>query len=151
MFDQLILGFSVALQPTNLLYGLIGAIVLVAASVLVIALQPQQTWVLIAAFIVWAIAFGGAPAILQTRMLHTASARIRDMAAAFLTTSFNIAIGGGALVGGLLLSNVGVAVLPFADVVIMVVAIVMIFVSDAVLRRRELARIGRTGTIPTQR
>ena len=131
--------------------GLIGAIALVAASVFVIALQPQQTWVLIAAFIVWAIAFGGAPAILQTRMLHTASARIRDTAAAFLTTSFNIAIGGGALVGGLLLSNVGVAVLPFADVAIMVIAIVMIIVSDIVLRRRELARIGRTGSISTQR
>lgn len=34
MFDQLILGFSVALQPTNLLYGLIGAVVGTAVGVL---------------------------------------------------------------------------------------------------------------------
>ena len=34
MFDQLILGFSVALQPANLLYGVIGAVVGTAVGVL---------------------------------------------------------------------------------------------------------------------
>ena len=34
MFDQLLLGFSVALQPANLLYGLIGAVVGTAVGVL---------------------------------------------------------------------------------------------------------------------
>ena len=74
--------------------------------------------------------------MLQTRMLHTASARLRDLAAALFTTSFNFAIGFGALVGGLLLDQFGVITLPFVDVVIISVGVVFMVVSNVWLAKR---------------
>jgi predicted MFS family arabinose efflux permease len=92
--------------------------------------------VVIAAIVLWGIAFGGLPAMLQTRMLHTASARIRDLAAALFTTSFNLAIGGGALVGGILLDRFGLASLPFVDLAFLVAGITLSLVTDAWLTAR---------------
>jgi predicted MFS family arabinose efflux permease len=68
--------------------------------------------------------------MIQTRMLHSASARMRDTAAALQTTAFNVAIGGGALVGGLLLDGYGIGILPFADVAVMVFGIIFLVFSD---------------------
>jgi len=85
---------------------------------------------------VWGIAFGGLPAMLQTRMLHAASARLRDLAAALFTTSFNFAIGFGALVGGLLLDQVGIITLPFVDVAIISVGVVFMLISNVWLAAR---------------
>ncbi|MBX3100257.1 MAG: MFS transporter [Salinibacterium sp.] len=115
--------------------GLVGALVIVSLAVLVIALFPSQPVIVISTMVIWSIAFGGAPAMLQTLLLHTASSRIRDVASAYLTTSFNIAIGGGAFVGGILLDNTSILVLPYADVVITLVAIVVFVVGDVVVRR----------------
>jgi predicted MFS family arabinose efflux permease len=86
------------------------------------------------------VILGGLPSLLQTRLLHTASVRIRDVASAYLTTSFNIGIGGGALVGGLVLDRYGVGSLPWVDLGITLLALVVILVTDVWLRRRELAR-----------
>lgn len=116
--------------------GLVGAIALVALAVLVIALFPTQPVIVIGTMVVWSIAFGGAPAMLQTRMLQVASARIRDVASAYLTTSFNIAIGGGAAIGALLLDRTSILVLPFVDVAITLAAIVVFLVGDAIVTRR---------------
>lgn len=120
--------------------GLVGALVLVALSVLVIGLYPTMPVIVIGTMVIWSIAFGGAPAMLQTRMLHTASPRIRDVASAYLTTSFNIAIGGGAAIGALLLDRTDITVLPFVDVAITLAAIVVFLVGDGIVRRRLAAR-----------
>jgi predicted MFS family arabinose efflux permease len=120
--------------------GLTVSVGVVAASVLAIALFPGHGWVVITALIVWGIAFGGAPAILQTRMLHTASARLRDIASAFYTTSFNLAIGGGAFIGGILLDRFGLGILPFVDVSVLIAGIALMIVSDVVLRRQAARR-----------
>jgi predicted MFS family arabinose efflux permease len=124
--------------------GLLGAVALVAASVLLIGLAPI-TWVAIPALVVWGVAFGGAPAMLQARMLHTASARIRDVSAAYFTTSFNIAIGGGALLGGIIFDQISITALPIVDVVILAVGIAFIMFSDAWLRKRSQSAHGTSG------
>lgn len=116
--------------------GLIGGFVLVALSVLTIGFFPTSPWMVIAALVVWGAAFGGIPALLQTRMLHTASKRLRDVSAAFFTTSFNVGIGGGALIGSLLLDGYGLQSLPFVDAVVIGCGILLIIVSDRVIRRR---------------
>ena len=64
---------------------------------------------------IWAAAFGGIPSLLQSRMMHSVSARLRDTASAWVTISFNLAIGSGALLGGVLLDHLGIQVLPFAE------------------------------------
>ncbi|MDP3209388.1 MAG: MFS transporter, partial [Rhodoglobus sp.] len=74
----------------------------------------------------------------QARMLRAASRRMRDIAAAYLTTSFNVGIGVGALIGAVLLENFGIGVLPFVDIAIMAVALAVFLVGDARLRRRDL-------------
>jgi len=119
--------------------GLFGGIMLVGASVTVIGLSTQVQWLLLAAIGVWGMAFGALPAMLQTRMLHVASVRIRDVASAYLTTAFNIGIGGGALVGGILLDRYGVGSLPWFDLGVTALALVVVVATDIWLRRRELA------------
>ncbi len=116
--------------------GLAAAVVVVTLAVLTIAIAPSQL-VMVGAIFVWGLAFGGIPAMLQTRLLRSASPRIRDVSAAWFTTSFNIAIGGGALLGGLLLDEYSVEMLPFITVAVISAGLVLIVVSDIVLRRRE--------------
>ncbi|MDQ1571782.1 MAG: transporter, family, L-arabinose/isopropyl-beta-D-thiogalactopyranoside export protein [Actinomycetota bacterium] len=117
--------------------GLLVSFALVGVSVFVLALFTNNPIVVIAMVVVWGVAFGGGPAMLQTRMLHAASARVRDTAAALQTTAFNVGIGGGALIGGILLDNFGLRTLPFADVALTVVALAFIAASDVWLRRRS--------------
>jgi predicted MFS family arabinose efflux permease len=124
--------------PRSAFVAVIGV---VAVSVLAIGLFPHVQWVVIAAIVTWGIGFGGAPAMMQARMLRTASPRVRDLASAYLTTSFNFSIGAGALLGGLLLDRVGIGVLPFVNVVLVLVGVAVAIVSDGWLRRREANRL----------
>lgn len=121
--------------------GLLIATTVVIAAVLVIGLLPHVTPVLIGAVLVWGIAFGGIPTMFQARMLKSASKRMRDISAAYLTTSFNAAIGGGALIGGLLLTGSGVGILPFVNAGGLVLAMVFSVLADAWLRRRDAPHV----------
>ena len=117
--------------------GLLLSIFFVGVGVLTMALLPSMSVVVIVALVVWGVAFGGAPALLQTRVLHVASPQLRDVSAALVTTSFNIGIGGGALIGSLMLDRWGLGVLPFADVAVVIVVLLLVLVSDVYLRGRR--------------
>lgn len=117
--------------------GLVLSISVIAVGALVMGLLPEATVIVVVALVVWGIAFGGAPALLQTRVLHTASPQLRDVAAALVTTSFNIGIGGGALIGSLLLAGVGLPVLPFVDVVVTIACLALVVVTNRVIRERR--------------
>ncbi len=108
----------------------------VITSVVVLALSASSPVVVMIAFVLWSASFGGLPSMLHARVLHVASRNIRDIAAAFLTTSFNFAIGGGALLGGILLDSFGLIVLPWGLVVCVVAALIFVLVTDA----RRVAR-----------
>ena len=119
--------------------GLVTLISVSAVSVSVLAIFTANLPVALVAFVLWGIAFGGLPAMMQTRLLHTASPRIRDAASAFYTSAFNAGIGGGALLGATLLEVVGLDVIPFVYVGILVASLTLVVVSDLVIRRRRLA------------
>lgn len=119
--------------------GLVVSLAMCAVSVTVLGTFTAALPVAIAAFVLWGLAFGALPPLLQTRLLHVASHRIRDTASAFYTTAFNAGIGGGALVGALLLDTVGLHVVPFVYVGILVAALALVIVSELVLRRRVAA------------
>lgn len=121
------------------LLTLIGAVAIVMASVLVLGTFAASTPVALVAIFLWGMAFGALPALMQARMMHTASVRVRDAAAAYFTTSFNVAIGGGALMGGIVLDGWGIALLPIVDVAITVVGFALILVVAVAQRRRALA------------
>jgi predicted MFS family arabinose efflux permease len=66
-------------------------------------------------------------------MMHSVSFRLRDTASAWVTISFNTAIGGGALLGGVLLDRLGIRVLPWAEAALILAGIAFILLTD---RRR---------------
>jgi MFS transporter, DHA1 family, inner membrane transport protein len=116
--------------------GLVISIAVSAVAVTVLALSTTNLPVAIGAFVLWGLAFGALPPMLQTRLLHAASARIRDQSSAFYTTAFNSGIGGGALLGAVLLDTAGLHTVPLVYVGILVAALVLVVVSDVVIRRR---------------
>ena len=116
--------------------AMVGAISVVLVAVTAVALFAHIEWVTLVAVGVWGAAFGSLPSLLQTRMLHTASVRVRDVAASYFTTSFNLAIGLGALLGGVVLDGLGVGMLPWFDVGITVLALALVIFANAWLARR---------------
>jgi predicted MFS family arabinose efflux permease len=105
--------------------GFVAAMLTVIVSVLVLALLTENTVVVVIAFVIWGAAFGGVPAMMQTRMLRTASPRLRDFAAALQTTAFNLGIGAGALFGALLLEGIGLDALPWVALLLMAVGLLL--------------------------
>lgn len=110
---------------------------LVGVSMLLLFAFSDSPIAVIALLAIWGAAFGGLPALLHGRVLGVASPRIRDLASASLTVSFNLAIGSGALIGGVLLDAFGVEVLPLAYAALVVVALLVGTVDDLALRRRH--------------
>ncbi|WP_158437869.1 MFS transporter [Naasia lichenicola] len=100
-----------------------------AASVLLIWLLPTVVPVYVAVVVLWGVAIGALPALLQTRMMHVASPRIRDLAAAVQTTSFNFGIGIGALIGAVLISPIGLEGLPLVSAAVIAVGLVVLLVT----------------------
>lgn len=119
----------------------VGIVLVVMLAVLVLALGTANRAVVLVAVIVWGGAFGGLPALLQTRMLRTASVRLRDLSAALQTTAFNIGIGGGALLGGLLLDGVGLEILPFVMIGLVALSLGLSITTDTVTARRVKRRL----------
>lgn len=64
--------------------------------------------------LVQAMAFAVVPILLQTRIMRITPPHQRSTAAALQTTAFNIAIGGGAVVGALVVGARGLEALPWA-------------------------------------
>jgi predicted MFS family arabinose efflux permease len=120
--------------------GFAAAAVAVMIAVLVLSLASGNAVVVVIAFVVWGVAFGGVPAMMQTRMLRTASFRMRDLAAALQTTAFNVGIGGGALLGGILLDRVGIRSLPLVEIGLIALGLGLSVAVDAERARRARAR-----------
>jgi DHA1 family inner membrane transport protein len=133
-----IVAFVLGRRPR---FGLMLALILLLAAVLALGLVPRVLPVALPAFFLWGLAIGILPPLLQTRLLHAAPARIRDTASAFYTTAFNAGIGGGALLGALLLDSLGLGALPFVFAGILVLSLVLVVVSDALLRQRPPRRV----------
>lgn len=83
----------------------------------------------------WSMGFSIADPLYGQLVMEVASPRLRDFAGALRTTAWNLGIGGGSLIGGLLLIPFGVGILPFVGAAIVVIAAV---VTLAVRRRERL-------------
>jgi predicted MFS family arabinose efflux permease len=127
-------GFAADRFPKR---GFAGVLLVSMAAVLVLALSAGSFPIVLAAFLVWGVAFGAVPPLLQTRMMTTASYRVRDLAGALQTTAFNVGIGGGALFGALLLTGPGMATLPLTTVVLVAAGLGLGLVPE-LARRPEL-------------
>lgn len=145
-------GFAAdSVGPLLFLYGGAGAIGLVVAGILgarypigamlvaglasivcilLLGAFPGVPALVVVAIIAWGTAFGVLPPLLQTRTMHLASPRVRDLASAWMTTAFNVGIGGGALVGALLLSRWGIGSLAWASAAVMTCALAVVLISE---------------------
>jgi DHA1 family inner membrane transport protein len=101
-----------------------------------LAVAAGVHWVLLICVVLWGIAIGCVSVMLQTRMLHNAPPRLRDLAASYLATSYNIAIASGALLGAYLFGRWGLTSLPWGDFAFVAAAGALMIVSDRARRIR---------------
>jgi predicted MFS family arabinose efflux permease len=121
--------------------GLILALIVTGIAVAGFAAFAGMPVLAIAAFVVWGLAFGMLPPLLQTRLLHTASPAFRDTASALYTTAFNVGIGGGALLGSIVFDAGGLLVLPYLYIGLLVVSLALVLVIGRVSRTRARAAL----------
>jgi multidrug resistance protein len=133
----LLVGLALGRRPAVSIPILMALVASTVVGLLVLEGRPGPSF---AAFVILGVTFGALPPLLQTRLLQVAPARIRDISNSFYTSSFNAGIGGGALIGGLVLSGAGLGALPRLYIVIAVVMLVVFVVSDRVLVRRDARR-----------
>jgi multidrug resistance protein len=137
----LLVGLALGRRPAVAIPVLMALVALTVVGLLVFEGAAVPSFVV---FVVLGITFGALPPLLQVRLLQLAPARIRDISNSFYTSSFNAGIGGGALIGGFVLSGAGLGALPRLYIVIAVVVLAVFVVSDRVLvvrdRRRKAAR-----------
>lgn len=82
--------------------------VLFAGAALWLGLANGQAAALYLAVAVWGLSFGGAASLFQTALAKTAG-ESADVAQSMLVTTWNLAIAGGGIIGGVLVERVGVA------------------------------------------
>ncbi len=104
--------------------ALLGAIALMAVSLILLGAGTRLQPVAVAAVALWGVAFAALPVTLQSSVLRLGSTA-PDAASSWYVAAFNLGIGGGALSGGLL-GTTTVAVLPWAALVAVVPAAALV-------------------------
>lgn len=99
------------------------AVFVVAAVVL--GLAGESRLAIHAGIVLWGVAFGGAPVLLQTAIADAAGDGA-DVAQSMLVTVFNLAVAGGGLAGGLLLQRFGPEVFPWTLAILGVLALAVV-------------------------
>jgi len=123
-------------DPHRMLFGFIATAILAIAA---LALLGPLGWPALGPYLVWNVAVSVLPPLTQGLMMRDVSPRLRDMAAASLTTSFNLAIGGGALVGAGVVAWLGVPALPWFMIGFLALALVFVVI-EAWRKQRRSAR-----------
>ena len=91
-----------------------------AATALALGLRPASPLVVYAGVAVWGLTFGGAATLLQTALADTAGDGA-DVALSMNVVAWNSAIAGGGLLGGVLLETQGIASLPWAVLILLLI------------------------------
>jgi predicted MFS family arabinose efflux permease len=102
-------GLLIDRRLRAMVLGSTAAFGLAAAALGVWGTHPAAVYIAVG---VWGLAFGGAPTFFQTALANVAGSAA-DVAQSLLVTSWNLAIAGGGLFGGLLLSAAGAGSLPW--------------------------------------
>lgn len=92
----------------------------------VLAAFGHSPTLVLGAVVVWGLTFGGASTLLNTASADAAGDAV-DVAAAMVTTAWNMAIAGGGIVGGLLLGQFGPASFPIVMLAVVLAAFVVVW------------------------
>lgn len=90
----------------------LASVALFGLSALALGIAGTAPAVIYGAVAAWGLAFGGAGTLFQTASAKAAG-KAADVAQSMLVTTWNLAIAGGGILGGLLLSGFGVAPFPW--------------------------------------
>lgn len=116
--------------PNLTLYAAVGLVAVLSA------LFPlAAAWgigALVVTAILQAMAFAVVPIMLQARMMRIAPPHQRSTAAALQTTAFNIAIGGGAVIGALVVGAWGLEALPFVAALLPAAGLIVLLATSRV-------------------
>ncbi|MGG3759074.1 MFS transporter [Bacillus anthracis] len=92
----------------------------------ILGIGLNQTIVVYFAVTLWGLTFGGAATLLQTAIANAGRDSV-DIAQSMLVTTWNLAIGGGSVVGAFLLETVGVYSFPWVMFCILLVAYIIVW------------------------
>jgi predicted MFS family arabinose efflux permease len=99
-----------------------------ALTALVLAMANSSPWVIYGCMAVWGLSFGGSATLVLTAAADSAGDNV-DVVQAMLTTSWNVAIAGGGLLGGLLLDRAGAMSFPWALLVLSLIAFATVWIN----------------------
>lgn len=114
-----IVGVLIDRRLRAMTLGSIGVFAMAALALGVARDEPGVVYVAVAA---WGVAFGGSATLFQTALAKVA-ASAADVAQSMLVTAWNLAIAGGAIVGGMLLERLGAGA--FAPALIALLALAL--------------------------
>jgi predicted MFS family arabinose efflux permease len=97
-----------------------------ASASLLLGIGSSQPIVIYLVVAVWGLTFGGAATLLQTAIAEAAG-ESADVAQSMLVTAWNLAIGGGGLIGAVLLETLGVRSFPWALFILLVLALLVVW------------------------
>ncbi|MBT2284279.1 MFS transporter [Paenibacillus polymyxa] len=95
-----------------------------ALSSVVIGIGIHQPVVIILGIMIWGLTFGGAATLLQTAIAQ-AGGKSTDVAQSMLVTAWNLAIGGGGIIGGILLEVFGAGYLAGSLCILLIPALLV--------------------------
>ncbi|MEK5439661.1 MULTISPECIES: MFS transporter [Paenibacillus] len=95
-----------------------------ALSSIALGISSSQPVVIYLVVAVWGLTFGGAATLLQTAVAEAAG-ESADVAQSMLVTAWNLAIGGGGVMGGILITTVGVRSFPWVLFILLILALLV--------------------------
>lgn len=95
-----------------------------ALSSIALGISSSQPIVIYLVVAVWGLTFGGAATLLQTAVAEAAG-ESADVAQSMLVTAWNLAIGGGGVMGGILIETVGVRSFPWVLFILLILALLV--------------------------
>ena len=103
---------------------LLASLALFALISLGLALDGHSPLMVTLCVAIWGLTFGGAATLLQTAIAD-ATGEQGDMAQSLVVVSWNLAIAGGGLSGGILLNTAGVDIFPWTMLVLLLAALII--------------------------
>ncbi|MBI3310507.1 MAG: MFS transporter [Serratia liquefaciens] len=110
--------FTGRVVDRHLRKAVLASLALFAATTLLLGMGIHSAVVIYAAMLLWGLSFGGAATLLQTALADTAGEGA-DAALAMNVVTWNSAIAGGGIVGGILLARYGAGSFPWAALILL--------------------------------
>lgn len=123
-------------RPENLSRNIAMAILYMASMMVILDLVASSQILAIVAVALWSLGFSVTEPLFGQYIMELASPRLRDFAGAMRTTAWNLGIGSGSFIGGVLLVPLGIGSLPYLGAVVLMGGATVALIARS--REREL-------------